>query len=133
MTAAPRWPRARRVWRATWAWITRELRPHLSIAYALVAYGILRVVFTHVVGTGGFATPGSLDKGLAVFALVMLVMRITILVGVPLVVTYRIVHRLFRIGRGAPDGARTGEPPEVSIAAPAAVASPNPSIEPPVR
>jgi hypothetical protein len=71
--------------------------------YGLVAYGILRVVFAHVVGAGGFATPGSLDKGLAAFALVMLVMRITVLVGVPLVVTYRIVQRLFRIGRGDGD------------------------------
>jgi hypothetical protein len=51
----------------------RELRPHLSIVYALVAYGILRVVFAHVVGTGGFATPSSLDKGPAAFAPMMLV------------------------------------------------------------
>jgi hypothetical protein len=103
--AAPRWPRAGRAW----AWIARELRPHLSIVYALVAYSVLRVVFVHVVGTGGFATPGSLDKGLAAFALVILVMRITVLVGVPLVVTYRIVQRLFRIGRGDPGGARTDD------------------------
>ena len=98
------------MWAASRAWVSRELRPYLSIAAALVAYAILRVVFTHVVGTGGFATPGSLDHGLAAFALVMLVMRITVLVGVPLAVTYRLVHRLFRIGRSDGDVTSSASP-----------------------
>ena len=76
--------------------IWRELKPFASLAPGLVAYGILRVVFSHVVGSSGFATPeGALNTGLAAFALVMLVMRITVLVLVPLIVTYRIVRRLF--------------------------------------
>lgn len=98
--------------------MSRELRPYRSIVSALVVYGVVRLVFAHVVGSGGFATPGSLDKGLAAFALVVLVMRITILVGVPLVVTYRIVHRLFALGRDGDGGAHTDEPAEASIAAP---------------
>jgi hypothetical protein len=60
----------------------------------LAAYGVLRVVFEHVVGTGGFATPGSLDQGLAAFAFVMVVLRLTVLVGVPMLVTYRLACRL---------------------------------------
>jgi len=79
--------------------IARELRPYAALAAGLLAYGILRVVFAHVAGSEGFATPaGLLDKRLAVFTLVMLVMRITVIVLVPLIVTYRIVRRLFELG-----------------------------------
>lgn len=79
------------------AW--RELRPYVALVPVLVAYGILRVVFAHVVGSQGFVTPsGSPGKGLVTFALVMLVTRIAVLVIVPLVITYRIVRRLFERG-----------------------------------
>jgi hypothetical protein len=62
------------------------------------------------VGSGGFSTPGSLDKGLAAFALVMLVMRITILAGVPLVVTYRLVQRLLALAGRREDEVPRMEP-----------------------
>jgi hypothetical protein len=45
-------------------------------------------------------------------------MRITVLVGVPLVVTYRIVRQLFALGRGRDGGTRSGspiEPPSGSV------------------
>lgn len=81
--------------------IWRELKAFMLPASGLLAYGILRVVFSHVVGSGGFATPeGVPDKGLAVFVLVMLVMRLAVLVLVPLIVTYRLVRRLFARGQG---------------------------------
>jgi hypothetical protein len=80
---------------AAWVAARRELMPFRSLAAALIAYAILRVVYAHVVGIQGFTTDdGSLDRGLAAFALVMLVLRITILVAVPLIVTYRVIERL---------------------------------------
>jgi len=88
--------------------VWRELKPYASLVPGLVAYGILRVVFAHVVGSQGFVTPsGSPGKGLVAFALVMLVTRIAVLVIVPLVITYRIVRRLFEFGRGRGRGAST--------------------------
>lgn len=118
--------------RALRAWMSRELGPYRSIVSALVVYGVLRIVFAHVVGSGGFATPGSLDRGLAAFALVMLVMRITILVGVPLVVTYRLVHRLFALARRRDGRARPDEAPAAPVATPTAARSTQPT-EPPWR
>jgi hypothetical protein len=82
-----------RTWRASR--LGAALGPYLALVPGLVAYGVLRVVFAHVVGSQGFVTPsGSPNKALAAFALVMLVMRITVIVGVPLVVTYRLVVQL---------------------------------------
>jgi len=112
MTAQGRWRRAYEVCRP---WIVRELRPYLSLAPGLVAYGILRIVFAHVVGNQGFVTPsGSPDKGLVVFALVMLVTRTAVLVIVPLIVTYRIVRRLFELGQDRRDRTRTDDAPAAS-------------------
>jgi hypothetical protein len=80
-------------WRRSRAW--RELKPFLSLVLPLVAYAVLRIVFARVVGTSGFLNPsGSISKGLAVFGFVVLVVRITVLVGVPLILTYRLVQRL---------------------------------------
>jgi hypothetical protein len=90
--------------------IWRELQPYASLVIGLVAYGILRVVFAHVMGSNGLVTPsGAPSKALAVFGLVMLVMRLTVLVVVPLVVTYRLVCRLFALGQRRGGGARTDD------------------------
>jgi len=110
--------------------IWRELKPFASLVPGLVAYGILRVVFSHVVGSGGFATPeGVPSTGLAVFALVMLVMRLAVLVLVPLIVTYRIVRRLFALGDRSP--APPPSPPASLSASPPAALAPSPPPSPP--
>ena len=81
--------------------IWRELRPFLAPVLSVVGYGVLRAVFLHMIGSGGFATPeGVLDRGLAGFGLVVLVMRLAVLVLVPLIVTYRLVRRLLAPGPG---------------------------------
>ena len=86
-------------WRRSRIW--REARPFVMVALGVAAYGLLRVVFVHVVGSQGFVTPsGSPGMGLVAFAVVMLVMRITVLVAVPLIITYRVVQRL--LGRERP-------------------------------
>jgi hypothetical protein len=93
-----------------WSWIRRELRPFWVLAAGLVVYGILRLVFAGVVGGGGLVTPsGSVDGGLALLGLVMLVMRFAVLAIVPLVVTYRVVWRLFALGRARRRGAGADE------------------------
>ena len=82
----------------SWSSIRRELKPFWMLVLGVFVYGILCIVFSRVVGSGGLVTPSSsIDNGLAVFTLVMLVMRITVLVVVPLVVTYRVVRRLFTL------------------------------------
>ncbi|HEX4422615.1 MAG TPA: hypothetical protein VH165_32090 [Kofleriaceae bacterium] len=85
-----------RRWRALWATRPgRVLRPVRSLLAWLAGYAVLRAVFFHVAGGQGLLTPSqAIDRRLVVLALVLLVMRITLLVAVPLVVTYQLVMRL---------------------------------------
>jgi hypothetical protein len=92
--------------------IWREVRPFVAPMVALAAYAILRELFARVLGSQGFVTPsGSPGSALVAFALFVLVMRITVLVAVPLIVTYRVVRRLLAPasrdrGTGGSGGAR---------------------------
>ncbi len=63
----------------------------------------------HAPGSHGLLTPGRpVDRGLAVFALAALVLRVAVLVAVPVVIAYRVSAALLRRVVGRP---RRAEPP----------------------
>jgi hypothetical protein len=85
-------------WRRARARCWRELAASRTLISGLICYGVLRVIYAHIVGSHGLLTPsGGIDSGAAIFSIVMLVMRMAILVIVPFAVTYKLVRRL--IGR----------------------------------
>jgi hypothetical protein len=89
--------------------IWREVKPFVAPMLPVVVYAILREVFAHVAGSQGLVTPsGSPGTGLVVLAVILLVMRITMLVVVPLIVTYRVVRRLVALVSGGDGAASDG-------------------------
>jgi hypothetical protein len=78
------------------AW--EEARPFVAPAVIVVIYLLVRLAFVELAGERGVITPGrvGVDTGLAVLALVTLVMRCVALIIVPLLVVYRLVMRAAR-------------------------------------
>jgi hypothetical protein len=90
--------------------IWREVKPFVAPMLLVAVYAIVREVFAQVAGSQGFVTPsGSPGTGLVAFAVILLVMRITMLVAVPLIVTYRVIRRLVALVSSGGDGAATGD------------------------
>ena len=75
----------------------RELRPYVCPAAIVVAYLIVREVFSQLAGNRGLLTPsGGIEAWLVVLGLVTLVLRLVVLVVVPLIVVYRLIWRVVR-------------------------------------
>lgn len=87
----------------------RAMRPWLGLIAGLAAYAALRAVLVHAIGSQGLVTPsGAPGKAVAALALALLVMRVTVLVAVPLIATYRVVRWLLARASGPRDGASSG-------------------------
>lgn len=77
----------------------RRLRPIRDVVICLAAYALLRTLALHLLGDAGVLTPKqSVEPWRLAAAFTLLVTRLTILIGVPLVLGYRLAaHSIPRL------------------------------------
>ena len=92
--------------------IWRELKPFVGLVVIVALYIVVRLSFGAMSGSRGVLTPsGGVDSTLAILAFATFVLRLTVLVLVPFVATYRLVMRMLGIETATAERARPRRSP----------------------